>query len=44
VLDRDEEEGILGAALREGQSAYASADLHDKAQVARGVWSFPFYF
>lgn len=42
VLDRDEEEGILGAALREGQSAYASADLHDKAQVARGVWSFLF--
>ncbi|KAL6594093.1 hypothetical protein ACP70R_048994 [Stipagrostis hirtigluma subsp. patula] len=35
VLDRDEEEGVLGAALREGQAAYASADLRDKAQVAR---------
>jgi hypothetical protein len=42
VLDRDEEEGILGAALREGRAAYASADLRDKAQVARGVWSFLF--
>jgi plant 3beta-hydroxysteroid-4alpha-carboxylate 3-dehydrogenase len=44
VLDRDEEEGILGTALREGRAAYASADLRDKAQVARGVWSFPFCF
>lgn len=34
-LDRDEEEGILGAALREGQAVYASADLRDKAQVAK---------
>jgi sterol-4alpha-carboxylate 3-dehydrogenase (decarboxylating) len=37
ALDRDEEEGILGAALREGQAVYASADLRDKAQVAKGV-------
>ncbi|GJN40871.1 hypothetical protein PR202_gn00284 [Eleusine coracana subsp. coracana] len=35
ALDRDEEEGILGAALREGRAAYTSADLRDKAQVAR---------
>ncbi|RCV44393.1 hypothetical protein SETIT_9G370200v2 [Setaria italica] len=35
TLDRDEEEGFLGAAFREGQAAYASADLRDKAQVAR---------
>ncbi|KAM0853084.1 hypothetical protein ACQ4PT_051326 [Festuca glaucescens] len=34
-LDRDEEEGILGAALREGQAVYASADLRDKAQIAK---------
>uniref|UniRef100_I1PC49 Reticulon-like protein n=1 Tax=Oryza glaberrima TaxID=4538 RepID=I1PC49_ORYGL len=34
ALDRDEEEGILGAALREGRAAYASADLRNKAQVA----------
>lgn len=37
ALDRDEEEGILGAALREGQAVYASADLRDKAQVANGA-------
>ncbi|CAD6219577.1 unnamed protein product [Miscanthus lutarioriparius] len=36
TLDREEEEGFLGAALREGQAVYASADLRDKAQVARG--------
>ncbi|RLN40401.1 3beta-hydroxysteroid-dehydrogenase/decarboxylase isoform 1-like [Panicum miliaceum] len=35
ALDRDEEEGFLGAALREGQAAYVSADLRDKAQVAK---------
>ncbi|PUZ40746.1 hypothetical protein GQ55_9G448000 [Panicum hallii var. hallii] len=35
ALDRDEEEGFLGAALREGQAAYVSADLRDKVQVAR---------
>ncbi|CAM0873303.1 unnamed protein product [Alopecurus aequalis] len=35
ALDREEEEGILGAALREGQAVYASADLRDKAQVAK---------
>jgi hypothetical protein len=39
TLDRDEEEGFLGAALREGQAVYVSADLRDKAQVARGAWS-----
>jgi hypothetical protein len=43
TLDREEEEGFLGAALREGQAVYASADLRDKAQVARGVWS-PIFF
>jgi sterol-4alpha-carboxylate 3-dehydrogenase (decarboxylating) len=42
TLDRDEEEGYLGAALREGQAAYASADLRDKAQVARGAGALPF--
>ncbi|VAH91386.1 unnamed protein product [Triticum turgidum subsp. durum] len=34
-LDRDEEQGILGAAIREGQAVYASADLRDKAQLAK---------
>lgn len=42
ALDRDEEEGLLGAALREGQATYVSADLRDKAQVARGVCGLPF--
>ena len=36
-LDRDEKEGILGSALREGQAVYTSVDLRDKAQVAKGV-------
>ena len=44
TLDRKEEEGFLGAALREGQAIYASADLRDKAQVARGVWSPILFF
>ena len=44
TLDRKEEEGFLGAALREGQAVYASADLRDKAQIARGVWSPIFFF
>lgn len=44
ALDREEEEGILGSALREGRAAYASADLRNKAQVARGMLSFPFCF
>jgi len=44
TLDRKEEEGFLGAALREGQAVYASADLRDKAQVARGVWSPILFF
>lgn len=34
-LDLDEEQGILGAAIREGQAVYASADLRDKAQLAK---------
>jgi hypothetical protein len=40
-LDRDEEQGILGAAIREGQAVYASADLRDKAQLAKGVCDPP---
>ena len=34
TLDREEEEGFLGAALREGQAVYASVGLHDKTQAA----------
>lgn len=43
ALDRDEEEGILGAALREGRAAYASADLRNKAQVAAGACHLPVF-
>ncbi|KAH6837097.1 3beta-hydroxysteroid-dehydrogenase/decarboxylase isoform 2 [Perilla frutescens var. hirtella] len=34
-LDEDEENGVLGEALKSGRAEYVSADLRDKAQVVR---------
>lgn len=35
-LDKDEENGVLGEALKSGNAEYVSADLRDKAQVLKG--------
>lgn len=37
-LDADEENGVLGEALKSGRAEYISADLRDKAQVLKGYW------
>ncbi|KAG8381904.1 hypothetical protein BUALT_Bualt05G0021300 [Buddleja alternifolia] len=36
-LDCDEENGVLGEALKSGRAQYVSADLRDKSQVLRAV-------
>lgn len=35
-LDEEEENGVLGEALKSGRAEYVSADLRDKAQVLKG--------
>ncbi|KAL6501909.1 3beta-hydroxysteroid-dehydrogenase/decarboxylase isoform 1 [Orobanche gracilis] len=36
-LDADEENGVLGEALKSGRAQYVSADLRDKSQVLKGL-------
>ncbi|KAK4388952.1 3beta-hydroxysteroid-dehydrogenase/decarboxylase isoform 2 [Sesamum angolense] len=38
-LDADEENGVLGEALKSGRAQYVSADLRDKSQVLKGLIS-----
>lgn len=38
MLDSDEENGVLGEALKSGRAEYVSADLRDKSQVLEGAF------
>lgn len=37
-LDADEENGVLGEALKSGSAQYVPADLRDKSQVLKGIF------